>query len=73
MCHVSRCHDVTLVQWDVATNLEARGGPVWDHVFVCEKGHYIPFSNLHPAVKVDISSDLEISNIYPDSISHFSR
>ena len=57
----------------MATNLEARGGPVWDHVFVCEKGHYIPFSNLHPAVKVDISSDLEISNIYPDSISHFSR
>ena len=36
----------------MATNLEARGGPVWDHVFVCEKGHYIPFSNLHPAVKV---------------------
>ena len=65
--------NVTLVQWDVATNLEARGGPVWDHVFVCEKGHYIPFSNLHPGVKVDISSDLEISNIYPDSISHFSR
>ena len=65
--------NATLVQWDVATNLEARGGPVWDHVFVCEKGHYIPFSNLHPAVKVDISSDLEISNIYPDSISHFSR
>ena len=45
--------NVTLVQWDVATNLEARGGPVWDHVFVCEKGHYIPFSNLHPAVKVE--------------------
>ena len=47
---MSRC-DASL-QWDVATNLEARGGPVWDHVFVCEKGHYIPFSNLHPAVKV---------------------
>ena len=45
------CHDT--LQWDVATNLEARGGPVWDHVFVCEKGHYIPFGNLHPAVKVD--------------------
>ena len=53
---MSRCHDVTChdtLQWDVATNLEARGGPVWDHVFVCEKGHYIPFGNLHPAVKVD--------------------
>ena len=25
---------------------------MWDHVFVCEKGHYIPFDQLHPGIKV---------------------
>ena len=28
---------------------------MWDHVFVCEKGHYIPFDQLHPGVKVKTS------------------
>ena len=40
------------IKWDIDTNLKMTGGPVWDHVFVCEKGHYIPFDQLHPAVKV---------------------
>ena len=43
-----------LLPWDLATNLTSSGGPVWDHVLVCEKGHFIPFNNLHPAVKVKV-------------------
>ena len=42
----------TCFQWDTDANLRSRGGPVWDHVFVCEKGHFIPFEDLHPAIKV---------------------
>ena len=44
---------VSLQPWDLSTNLSTSGGPVWDHVLVCEKGHFIPFDNLHPAVKVN--------------------
>ena len=43
---------LTIQPWDLATNLTNTGGPVWDHVLVCEKGHFIPFNKLHPAVKV---------------------
>ena len=41
-----------IIQWDSETNLRETGGPVWDHVFFCEKGHFIPFEDLHPSVKV---------------------
>ena len=43
---------VTLVPWDLTTDLTTSPGPVWDHVLVCEKGHFIPFDNLHEGVKV---------------------
>ena len=46
---------LTVLPWDLATNLTTTGGPVWDHVLVCEKGHFVPFNNLHPAVKVNLS------------------
>ena len=26
---------------------------MWDHVYVCERGHFIPYETLHPAVKVN--------------------
>ena len=46
---------LTILPWDLSTNLTTTGGPVWDHVLVCEKGHFIPFNDLHPAVKVNLS------------------
>ena len=55
---------LTIQPWDLSTNLTTTGGPVWDHVLVCEKGHFIPFNDLHPAVKVNIlyhlSSELDL-------------
>ena len=51
----------TCFQWDTDANLRSRGGPVWDHVFVCEKGHFVPFDDLHPAIKVKSFLDVMFS------------
>ena len=46
----------SLVPWSLNTDLTSTAGPAWDHVLVCEKGHFVPFHNLHEAVKVIVSS-----------------
>ena len=42
------------VEWEAGHDLSAHPGPAWDHLLVCQAGHQIPYTTLHPATKADI-------------------